>query len=567
MPDISNPLIIQSDFSLLLEVYNNKFEEVRNGLTKFAELIKSPEHIHTYRLTSLSLWSAASSGVTIEEIIEFLYKYSKFDVPENVIQEIKLIFNKFGVVELLKYENDPNKLLLNIKDNDLEIEINSNSKLKKFLIEKISDGKYLIPLLMRGDLKVAFFNYNIPVHDIAGYTEGAKIDIKLRDITLSGKLFKLRDYQIMASEAFYRSGSSLGGHGTIVLPCGSGKTIIGIDIMSKVGAYTLILTTSVAAVHQWIREILDKTNLTENQIGEYTGDKKEIKPITICTYQILIYKREKDEDFIHFNIFKSLKWGLIIYDEVHLLPAPIFRITAEIQSTRRLGLTATLIREDQHEKDVFCLIGPKKFDTPWKVLEKQGWISKAKCIEIKIPLKEDLKMDYLLADQKEKFNIAARNPNKIPILKDLLLRHQELPTLIIGHFIDQLKEIAKELKLPIITGKTPNSIRDEIYNKFKRGEIGKIVVSKVANFSIDLPDATVLIQLSGTYGSRQEEAQRLGRILRPKKNNISYFYTLTTEDTIEEQYAHNRQRFLIEQGYEYEIDFWKKEELKCLVAN
>lgn len=567
MSNILNPLIIQSDFSLLLEVYNEKFEEVRNGLTKFAELIKSPEHIHTYKLTSLSLWNAASSGVSLQEIIDFLYNYSKFDVPSNVIQEIKAIFNKFGVVELLAYEKNNNKLLLNIKDKDLEIEIYSNPKLRKFLSEKIDNGKYLISFLSRGELKVEFFNYNIPVHDIAGYTDGEKIDIKLRDITLSGKLFKLREYQKMASEAFYRAGSYLGGHGTIVLPCGSGKTIIGIDIMAKVGAYTLILTTSVAAVHQWIKEILDKTFLTKEQIGEYTGDKKEIKPITICTYQILIYKKDKEGDFIHFNIFRSLKWGLIIYDEVHLLPAPIFRITAEIQSTRRLGLTATLIREDQHEKDVFCLIGPKKFDTPWKVLEKDGWIARAKCIEIKVPLKEDLKMEYLLADQKEKFNIAAKNRNKMIVLKDILLRHKDLSTLIIGHFIDQLKQISTELKLPIITGKTKNSIRDDIYNKFRIGEIKKIVVSKVANFSIDLPDATVLIQISGTYGSRQEEAQRLGRILRPKKNNISYFYSITTEDTIEEKYAHNRQRFLIEQGYEYEIDFWQKKELECLMVN
>jgi len=567
VPDISNPLIIQSDFSLLLEVYNSKFEEVRNELTKFAELVKSPEHIHTYRVTSLSLWNAASSGVNVKDIIDFLYKYSKFEVPQNVIQEITLIFNKFGVVELLKYDKDPNKLILNIKNPEIELEILSNPKLKRFLTQKISDGKYLIPLLSRGELKVAFFNYNIPVYDIAGYTEGEKIDIHLRDITLSGKPFKLRDYQVMASESFYQAGSVMGGHGTIVLPCGSGKTIIGIDIMCKISAYTLILTTSVAAVHQWMREILDKTTLTKEDIGEYTGDKKEIKPVTICTYQILIYKREKDEEYVHFNIFKSLNWGLIIYDEVHLLPAPIFRITAEIQSKRRLGLTATLIREDQHEKDVFCLIGPKKFDTPWKVLEKQGWISTAKCVEIKIPLREDLKIEYLLADQKEKFNIAAKNPDKILVLKDILMRHSDLPTLIIGHFIDQLIEISKHFNLPLITGKTPNGLREEIYNKFKNGEIKKIVVSKVANFSIDLPDATVLIQLSGTYGSRQEEAQRLGRILRPKKNNISYFYTLTTEETIEEQYAHNRQRFLTEQGYEYEIDFWKKEELECLIEN
>lgn len=563
MPNLDNPLIIQSDFTLLLETHNDKFDVVRNGLTKFAELIKSPEHIHTYQLSPLSLWNAAAAGNKLEDIINFLYTYSKYDVPQNVITEIKLIFKRFGLVEIHKYGGDPYKLVIYIKDPSIEKEIFSNPKLKKFLLDKIDNQKYLVNLLSRGDLKVMFFEYGIPVYDIAGYVEGEKLDIKLRDNTIGNKKFSLREYQIMASEAFYQSGSVLGGHGTIVLPCGSGKTIVAIDIMSKVKTCTLILTTCVSAVHQWINEILDKTHLTKDQIGEYTGDTKEIKPVTVCTYQILIYRKNKNSDFNHFNLFRSQNWGLIIYDEVHLLPAPIFKITSEIQSTRRLGLTATLVREDNKETDVFCLIGPKKFDTPWKVLERQGWIAEAKCFEIKLPMPEHLLMEYLIADQKDKFNIAAKNPLKLKVVIDILNRHKNQLILVIGHFIAQLEIVAKELNAPIITGKTPNSERDDLYKKFKNGEIKTLVVSKVANFSIDLPDASVLVQLSGTYGSRQEEAQRLGRILRPKHNNVSYFYSIITQDSIEERYSHKRQRFLTEQGYSYEIDFWKTEELLC----
>lgn len=563
MPDINNPLIVQSDFSLLLEVFNPKFEIVRNGLTKFAELIKSPEHIHTYQINSLSLWNAAAAGNRSEEIIVFLEKYSKFEVPKNVLTEIQIIYHRFGMVEIHECPYDKDKLFLVIKDSSVEKEILSNPKLKKFLIDKVDDKKYTIQLLLRGDLKVAFFYYNIPVYDIAGYVDGLPLEINLKEVASSKKKFELRDYQIMASDAFYHAGSKFGGHGTIVLPCGSGKTIVGIKIISLVKTYTLILTTSVVAVHQWINEILDKTDISPDMIGEYTGDKKEIKPITICTYQILIYRKDKESRFIHFDIFSAHKWGFIIYDEVHLLPAPIFKITSEIQSTRRLGLTATLVREDKKESDVFCLIGPKKFDTPWKILEKQGWISEALCCEIKLPLKEDLMMEYLIADQKSKYNIAAQNPLKIEVLKSLLFQHLGCHILIISNFISQINDIAQKLNLPVITGKTPNSVREEQYKKFRNGELKVLLVSKVANFSIDLPEASVLIQLSGTYGSRQEEAQRLGRILRPKLNTMSYFYSIITRDSIEEQYSHKRQRFLTEQGYSYKIDFWKPEEFLC----
>jgi len=501
--------------------------------------------------------------LTLEEILKYLHDFSKYDVPQNVIEEIKIIYKRFGMVEIHKYEGDSNSLVLYIKDDRVEKEIHSIPKLKKFLGKKLDEKRYKISLFSRGDLKVAFFDYNIPVHDIAGYKEGKKLEIDLRKKTLSDKDFVLRKYQKMASDAFYHSGTEYGGHGTVILPCGAGKTIIGLDVMSKVRSYTLILTTSVAAAHQWINEILDKTYLTRDEVGEYTGDKKEIKPVTVCTYQILVYRRRKEEAFPHFEVFQAHDWGLIIYDEVHLLPAPVFKVTSEIQSKRRLGLTATLVREDNKQKDVFCLIGPKKYDTPWKVLEKQGWIAEAKCSEIKLPLDEDDLMEYLISDLKAKFNIAAQNPLKLEAVKNLLYKHKGQLILVIGHFIKQIEAVSKELNAPLITGKTPNSEREVLYNKFKNREIDVLVVSKVANFSIDLPDASVLIQLSGTYGSRQEEAQRLGRILRPKHNNTSYFYSLVTQDSIEEQYSLKRQRFLTEQGYSYEIDFWKPEEFIC----
>lgn len=561
--DPTNPLIVQSDSSLLLEVHNEKFELVRNELTKFAELVKSPEHIHTYRINALSIWNAAASGMTLEDITGFIHKYAKYDVPSNVITDIETTYSRFGSVIIEKYPQDNQKLLLTIKDKNIDLEVKANDKLNKYLKSGVSECSYLIDLLDRGSLKIAFFNFNIPVHDIAGYTEGQPLEVNLSTVTKSNVPFAVRDYQKMASEAFYQAGTNLGGHGTVVLPCGAGKTIIGIDVLAKVKSCTLILATNVASVHQWIREILDKTDLTEDDVGEYTGDKKDIKPITVTTYQIIIYRRSKEDEFLHFGIFQAKNWGLIIYDEVHLLPAPIFKITSEIQGKRRLGLTATLVREDGHEKDVFCLIGPKKFDTPWKVLERDGWIASAYCFELKLPLQEELLIDYLTADQKSKFSISAKNPYKVAVVKDILLKHGGNQVLVIGHFLDQLDQVAEALDAPLITGKTPNSRREELYGAFRNHDIHILVVSKVANFSIDLPDANVLIQLSGTYGSRQEEAQRLGRILRPKENNVSYFYTLTTKDTIEETYAHNRQRFLTEQGYSYQIDYWNPEEIEC----
>ena len=429
-------------------------------------MVKSPEHIHTYLISSLSIWNASASGVTLDEIISTIETYSKFDVPQIVIENIKTIYHRFGKIELIKGEND-DELFLYVKEKNIELEILANAKLKKYLQIKTEPGKYRISLEVRGDLKVDFFNYNLPINDIAGYTPGQPLDINLRETTLEGKAFAPREYQRLASESFYQAGTNLGGHGTIVLPCGSGKTIIGIDILAKVKMCTLILATSVASVHQWMREILDKTTITPDQIGEYTGDKKEIKPITVTTYQMLIYRKKQTDEFPHFGIFQAQDWGLIIYDEVHLLPAPVFKITSGIQSKRRLGLTATLIREDGHEKDVFCLIGPKRFDTPWKVLEKQGWISEAMCYEIKLPLPEDEMIDYLTADQKSKFAQSSQNPYKVDAIKDVLLKHQNQQVLIIGQYIDQLKTVSEKLNVPLITGKTPNAEREEFKKQYE----------------------------------------------------------------------------------------------------
>jgi DNA excision repair protein ERCC-3 len=394
------------------------------------------------------------------------------------------------------------------------------------------------------------------VQDYAPLADGHPLELLLKDHTAEGDNFIVRDYQKEAAVAFYGDGSPGTGFGTVVLPCGAGKTIVGLKVMEMAGMYTLILAPNTAAVHQWIDEILDKTTLTEEQIGEYTGGKKEIKPVTVGTYQILTWRPDKEGEFPHFDLFRSHGWGLIIYDEVHLLPAPIFRVTAEIQALRRLGLTATLVREDRREHDVFSLVGPKRYDVPWKELEAKGWIAEAICREIRLPLPEESKIPYASSDRRRKYRIAAENDKKLIIARQLIENHREDHILVIGQYLDQLKKIAEALDVPLITGKTPNRKREEIYNAFRRGEIRVIVVSKVANFAIDLPDASMAVQVSGTFGSRQEEAQRLGRILRPKERN-SYFYTLVSQHTVEEEFALNRQKFLTEQGYRYHIEVWE----------
>ncbi len=552
--NFDQPVIVQSDYSLLLDVHHPKAEEAKMILAPFAELFKSPEHIHTYRITPISLWNAASAGLNGEEILNNLISISRYDIPINVSTYISEIATRFGKLLLLPTD-DPMRLQLEILDPNIKAEVVSTKKIIPYLIFTGQDESIYIDLLNRGFIKQELIKIGFPVKDLVPLREGDPLEFKLRKELKRGGDFKIRDYQHEAANIFYSNNQKGSGYGTIVLPCGAGKTIVGMTVMDKYQTNTLILTTNISAVHQWRNELLDKTEITEDQVGEYTGETKTIKPITIATYQILTWRADKESEFPHFGIFSAQNWGLIIYDEVHLLPAPVFRITAEIQAIRRLGLTATLIREDGKESDVFSLVGPKRYDVPWKQLEAQGWIAEAICKEIRVDLPEEIKIPYAVATKREKSRIASENDKKIEITKELIAHHQGESILVIGQYINQLEQLAKELDAPIITGKTANSERDRIYNAFRAGEIKLIVVSKVANFAIDLPDASVAIQVSGTFGSRQEEAQRLGRILRPKDHG-STFYTIVSRFTVEEEFNANRQKFLAEQGYKYEIIIW-----------
>lgn len=546
------PLIVQSDSSLMLDVHHASFEAARNDIAAFAELEKSPEHIHTYRISPLSLWNAASAGISADEVRKRLTDWSRFNVPENVLFTIGQTINRYGQL-ILKETGNPDLLYLEAENANIITELESRKNLKNLLMRE-EDG-FLVKLVDRGTVKVELIKAGWPVKDIAPLTEGEPLEFSLRKQTSSGNDFHIRDYQTEAAQAFFGGGKQGFGFGTIVMPCGSGKTIVGMTVMDLCRTNTLIITTNIAAVHQWMRELLDKSEIDPELVGEYTGARKEIKPVTIATYQILTWRPDRESDFPHFRIFSEGGWGLIIYDEVHLLPAPVFRVTAEIQAVRRVGLTATLLREDGRESDVFSLVGPKRFDVPWKELEAKGWIAEAGCNEIRVDLPEDMLPAYAAADKRQKFRIASENPRKLSIVRQLVANHREDMILVIGQYLKQLHDLAKMLKAPIITGKTPNAEREQIYQDFREGKVRVIVVSKVANFAIDLPDASVAIQVSGTFGSRQEEAQRLGRILRPKERN-SWFYSVVSNYTTEEVFSANRQKFLTEQGYKYNIEIW-----------
>lgn len=546
-----NPLIIQSDLSVLVEVNNPNYEAARNRLVRFAELEKSPEHIHTYRVTPLSLWNAAASGLLADDILNTLQTHSKYAIPQNVDVEIREAIARYGKVVL---DRVGDALELSSEDRYIIAEICRHKSVIPYIEVQIDAHRVRVRSLYRGHLKQALTRLGFPVKDKAGYLPGAPLGIRCRDTAKSGRPFHLRDYQREAADIFHAGGGPEGGSGAVVLPCGAGKTIVGIAAMERLQCETLILTTNITASRQWKAELIDKTDLSEDQIGEYSGERKEIRPVTIATYNILTYRKSKDSDFPHFGIFNQGNWGLIIYDEVHLLPAPVFRFTAELQSRRRLGLTATLVREDGLETDVFSLIGPKRYDVPWRELESKGWIATAECCEIRLPLPQDLRLDYAVAGARAKFRIASENPLKTHMVKHLIQKHKRDQILIIGQYIDQLETLASDLRAPLIMGKTPSEERDRLYREFRQGKRNMLVVSKVANFAIDLPDASVAIQISGTFGSRQEEAQRLGRILRPKSDGgIAHFYTLVTRDTREQEFARNRQTFLTEQGYRYTI--------------
>jgi DNA excision repair protein ERCC-3 len=556
--DPTNPLIVQGDRSVLVEVDNPRYAEARDALAPFAELEKSPEHIHTYRLTPLSLWNAAAAGMTADAMIDVLGRFSKFPLPSNLAPDIAELVSRYGRVKIERADraNEAGAVFLRLvcKDAPLLEELARQPKVRKYLKERLDAESFLVEPAHRGVLKQALIGVGYPAEDLAGYTDGAALPVQLRPVMRSGLPFIVRDYQRDAADIFYAGGDVRGGSGVIVLPCGAGKTIVGIAAMALMNRSTLILTTGITAVKQWHREILDKTDLTEDQIAEYTGESKEIGPVTLATYQILTHRNEKTDEFTHFQIFDKRDWGLIIYDEVHLLPAPVFRVTAHIQARRRLGLTATLVREDGREADVFSLIGPKKYDVPWRELETRGWIAEATCTEIRIAMPDALRMEYAVAEWRNKYRIASENPAKDDIVAQLLDRYRDSRVLVIGQYLHQLREMRKRFNIPLITGQTPQTEREDLYARFRTGEVRQLILSKVGNFALDLPDANVLIQVSGTFGSRQEEAQRLGRILRPKSGGeVAHFYSLVSRDTREQDFAHHRQLFLTEQGYSYAI--------------
>ncbi|MGQ4910688.1 MAG: DNA repair helicase XPB [Candidatus Thorarchaeota archaeon] len=551
MANPANPLIVQSDKSVLLEVDNPIYEQARDSLARFAELVKSPEYVHTYRITPLSLWNAAAMGMTPDEVIAALEEFAKYPIPGNISREIIDYMSRYGQLSL--YKEGPDLLLL-CDNEDLADEIGASKKVSEFLIDRVDAVTFRVDPAKRGFIKHALIEIGHPVEDVAGYVEGEHLPFEIRETTLEGKPWGLRKYQREAVAIFHAGGGERGGSGVVVLPCGAGKTMVGIGAMYELQTSTLILCPNVVAVRQWIHELLDKTTLTPEQVGEYTGENKTIRPVTVATYQILTWRKSRSDSFEHFKIFEARNWGLIIYDEVHLLPAPVFRVTASIQATRRLGLTATLVREDEREEDVFSLIGPKRFDMPWKLLEDQGWIATAVCYEIRLDLPDSLRRKYALAADRKKYRIAAENPEKLEIIKKLLDYHVNDNVLVIGMYLDQLQEIAEAVDAPLITGKTPNDERQRLYGAFREGDVKVLIVSKVANFALDLPDANVAIQVSGTFGSRQEEAQRLGRILRPKSDgSFARFYSLVTRDTRDMDFAAKRQLFLTEQGYQYVI--------------
>ena len=581
-----NPLIVQSDRTLLLDVHAPLAEECRNALIPFAELEKSPEHLHTYRLSPLSLWNAASAGFSADDAVAVLEKYARYDVPQSIPQWIREIADRFGMLRLLPgpeketetRDKDGNPIIekylyLTAKSAPVFKEIGVNPAVKKYIcastyvepagaegVQKLAaplteDEKqysYLLHLTDRGTIKQLLLQAGWPVKDEVVLAEGEPLDVSLRETTAGGKPLIIREYQKASARALVGDKGPGTGFGTIVLPCGAGKTIVGMTIMDMLKTSTLIITTNISAVHQWIDELLDKTNLTADQIAEYTGESKTIKQVTVATYQVLTWRPDKEGPYPHFSIFHERPWGLIIYDEVHMLPAPVFRVVAELQAVRRVGLTATLVREDHCEGYVFSLVGPKRYDVPWKELERDHWIATAECIEVRIDLPVSQEIEYAVANVREKHKMASQNKEKLPVVREIIDSHPEDKILVIGQYLDQLDEIAKMLGAPIITGKVPNGERDKIYADFRSGKIRVLVVSKVANFAIDLPDASLAIQVSGTFGSRQEEAQRLGRILRPKERT-SRFYTLITRNTVEEEFGSNRQKFLAEQGYQYKI--------------
>jgi len=534
------PLIVQSDKTLLLEVDHDDSTECRKAIAPFAELERAPEHIHTYRLTPLGLWNARAAGHDAEQVVDTLIRYSRYPVPHSLLIDVAETMARYGRLQLA---NDPaHGLVLQAIDPAVLEEVLRSKKIAPLLGARIDQTTVLVHPSERGHLKQALVKLGWPAEDVAGYVDGER-----HPIALDTTEWQPRDYQVEAADGFW-----YGGSGVVVLPCGAGKTIVGALAMSLAQATTLILVTNTVAARQWREELLRRTSLTADEIGEYSGAKKEIRPVTIATYQVLTTKRQGI--YPHLEVFDTRDWGLIVYDEVHLLPAPIFRFTADIQSKRRLGLTATLVREDGRESDVFSLIGPKRYDAPWREIEAQGYIAPADCVEVRVDMPEPDRMAYAMAEPEDKYRLAACTPEKNRLVDEILARHSNDQVLVIGQYLEQLGELSEHLDAPLITGETSIKERQRLFQSFRDGEINVLVVSKVANFSIDLPEAAVAIQVSGTFGSRQEEAQRLGRVLRPKADGrTAHFYSIVTRDTVDADFAQHRQRFLAEQGYGYRI--------------
>jgi DNA excision repair protein ERCC-3 len=537
---MTGPLIVQSDKTALLEVDHPDAVDARHDLAVFAELERAPEHIHTYRITKLGLWNARAAGHDADFVLGVLDRYAKFAVPTSVRTDIVETMSRYGRLVIRRAEDGG--LELTSDSPAILVEAGHHRKMADLLGGRISETAFRIQDWARGAVKQELLKLGWPAEDLAGYTEGTPHPI---DLVETG--WQIRDYQKLAVEKFWEGGS-----GVVVLPCGAGKTIVGASAMTVAKTNTLILVTNTVSARQWKAELLKRTSLSEDDIGEYSGSVKEVKPVTIATYQILTTKRKNE--YAHLALLNAKDWGLIVYDEVHLLPAPIFKMTADLQARRRLGLTATLVREDGKEGDVFSLIGPKRFDAPWKEIEAQGYIAPAACFEVRVDLQDEERLDYAMSAQDDRYRIAATSPVKIQVMQDLLARHVGEPTLIIGQYLDQIYTVAEALGVPFITGETPIDERERLFQAFRDGVEPTLVVSKVANFSIDLPEASVAIQISGSYGSRQEEAQRLGRLLRPKADGRkASFYTIIARDTVDQDFAQNRQRFLAEQGYSYEI--------------
>ncbi len=550
----ANPVIVQGDGKVLLETRHAEFDRARDFLARFAELESSPELLHTYRITPLSLWNAASAGMSRDEVVETLRGLSKFDIPEAVEQQIDDTVSRYGLVQLHPHPTDPQSIRITFATLYVEKLVVRQTEVGRELIQRDGRRDWKIDAGMRGLFKQRALLESWPIEDLAGFNEGDSLQMRLRERMVgNGKDFAPRHYQVEAVERWFMDGQPAGGHGVVVLPCGAGKTIVSMLAMATVKTHTLILCNNQTAVNQWVRELLDKTTLTKDQVGVYSGSEKRICPVTVATYQVLTWRRSKKHDYEHLHLFRDQNWGLLVYDEVHLLPAPVFGATAELQGCRRLGVTATLVREDGREGDVFSLVGPKRYDLPWQLLEKQGFVAEARCYEVRVPFRPRDRDRYEASNENQKFRQASENPVKIDVVRTLVERHSDDLVLIIGTYLGQLQQLAKELDAPLITGKTRHRERDRLFAAFREGRVKRLVVSKVANFAIDLPDANVAIQVSGSFGSRQEEAQRLGRILRPKESD-AFFYTVITTDSKEQEFAMKRQLFLTEQGYRYYIE-------------